>query len=237
MSEILPGVHLIDGVNPSPQFTTNILLLKDAKGGTWTLLDTGLPAGKSPVNVVDLIERYCGDHKIPFSSIRHILITHLHADHTGNLKALAERTKARVFTHWIEACYLAGDPPYRGPGMPPPDRFDVSEKLRDGEAIDVFDGLVAYATPGHTPGHTSYYCPSRKILFAGDAVFGTASGGLELSQKQYTFSQSLALISVRRAATWDVESVIEYHGSPVLRGGGAALRAAAKAGYGSDPEN
>lgn len=237
MSEILPGVHQIEGINPSPEFTTNVLLLKDAKGGTWTLLDTGLPAGKSPVNVIGQIEKYCAGHQIPISSIRHILITHLHADHTGNLKALAERTKAKVYAHWVEACYIAGDPPYKGPGMPPPDRFEVTEKLRDGAQLDLFDGLVAYSTPGHTPGHTSYYCPSRKILFAGDSLFGTKGGGLEVSQKDYTFSQSLAVISVRRQASWDVESVIEYHGAPVLKGAGAALKAAAKAGYGRDPEN
>jgi glyoxylase-like metal-dependent hydrolase (beta-lactamase superfamily II) len=236
MPEILPGVHLVDGVNPSPDFTTNMLLLKDAKGSSWTLLDTGLPPGKSPVNVVAQLESYCQAQKIPFSSIRNILITHLHADHTGNLKALAERTKARTFTHWIEACYIAGDPAYKGPGMPPPDRFDISEKLHDGEQIDVFEGVVAYATPGHTPGHTSYYCPSRKILFAGDSLFNVG-GKIVVSQKQYTFSQSLAVISVRRLAHLDVESVVQYHGAPVLKGAGPMVKAAAHEGYGAPPEN
>ena len=236
MSEILPGVHLVDGVNPSPDFTTNMLLLKDAKGGSWTLVDTGLPPGKSPHDVVAQLEKYCAAHNVALSAIRNILITHLHADHTGNLKALAERTKARVFTHWIEACYIAGDPPYKGPGMPPPDRVDISEKLRDGDHVDVFDGVVAYATPGHTPGHTSYYCPTRKILFAGDSVFNVG-GKIVISQKQYTFSQSLALISLRRMASWDIDAVVMYHGAPILHGAGPMLKAAAREGYGTDPEN
>lgn len=237
MTEILPGVHLVDGVNPSPDFTTNILLLKDAKGSSWTLLDTGLPRGKSPVDTAKVIEQYGERHGIPLSSVKHILITHLHADHTGNLKALVERTKAKTYTHWIEACYIAQDPPYKGPGMPPPDRVDITEKLRDGDKLDhVFDGVVALATPGHTPGHTTYYCPSRKILFAGDSVFG-GNGGMVVSAKEYTFSQSLAVISLRRLATLDVESVIMYHGSPILKGAGAKLKSAAKEGYGSDPEN
>lgn len=236
MAEILPGVHLVDGVNPSPDFTTNILLLKDKKGGSWTLLDTGLPPGKSPTNASEQIEKYGQHHGIPLSSIKHILITHLHADHTGNLKVLAERTKAKVYAHWIEASYIEGDPPYKGPGMPPPDRVPISEKLRDNTELEVFDGVVALATPGHTPGHTTYYCPSRKLLFAGDAVFNV-SGKIEVSVKDYTFSQSLAVISLRRLAALDVESVIMYHGSPVLKGAGALLKDAAKKGYGADPEN
>lgn len=236
MAEILPGVHLIDGVDPSPSFTTNIVLLKDAKGGGWTLLDTGLPAGKSPAPVVGLLEKYAQAHGIALSSIRNILITHLHADHTGNLKELAAKTKAKVYAHWVEAAFLAGDPPYKGPGMPPPDRVEVHEKLKDGTALDVFDGLVAVASPGHTPGHLSYYCPSRKILFAGDAVFNV-EGRIVVSSKEFTFSQSLALISLRRLATLDVESVVMYHGTPVLHGGAAPLRAAAREGYGSEPTN
>ncbi len=236
MPEILPGVHLVEGVSPSPDFTTNILLLKDKKGGSWTLLDTGLPPGKAPTDVAAQIEKYGQQHGIPLSSVKNIVITHLHADHTGNLKALQAKTGAKVFAHWIEAAYIEGDPPYKGPGMPPPDRVQITEKVRDHTELDLFDGLVALYTPGHTPGHTTYYCPSRKILFAGDSVFNMG-GTFEVSAKDYTFSQSMAVISLRRLATLDVESVIMYHGAPVLKGGAAHLKAAAKKGYGSTPEN
>ena len=95
---------------------------------------------------------------------------------------------------------------------------------------------MTVASPGHTPGHTAYYAPSRRILFAGDAVVGSPSK-LEVSVKEYTFSQSLALISLRRLAHLDVETVIMYHGTPVLRGAAPLLKAAASEGYGEVPQN
>ncbi|MDE1821995.1 MAG: MBL fold metallo-hydrolase [Euryarchaeota archaeon] len=230
MPEILPGVHLVEGVNPSPDFTTNVLLLKDAKGATWTLLDTGLPPGKAPTNAIPQIESYLARHGTDLSAVRNILITHLHADHTGNLKELARRTGAKVFAGREEAEYLEGRKVYTGPGMPPPDRVDIHEKLKDGDTIDLFEGLVALATPGHTPGHTSYYCPSRRVLFPGDSVFNVG-GKIAVSLKEYTFSPTLAISSLRREAGLDVESVVMYHGAPVLSGGGAMLRSAAQSGY------
>ena len=240
MSEILPGIHLVDGVNPSPQFSTNMLLLKDAKGPTWTLVDTGLPpsagSGGQPgyPGALPFLEKYCASRNISLRSIRSILITHLHRDHTGNLKAVAQKTGAKIYAHWIEAAYIANDPPYKGKGMPPLDPVEVHEKLKDGYVLgDLFDGLVAVYAPGHTPGHTAYYCPSRKLLFPGDAVFG-GEHGLHLTPPEYTFSQSMALISARRLAELDVEGVVEYHGNPVLKDARAALREAARNAHPGD---
>lgn len=227
MSEILPGVHAIDGINPSDDFTTNVLLLRDAKGGSWTLLDTGLPASDGYPGGAAAVERYCASHHIPLTSIQRILITHLHLDHTGNLATLAKKTGAKIFAHWLDAAFIAKNPPYTGPGMPPRDAVEVTEKLKDGDEVDAFEGLVAVHTPGHTPGHVSYFCPARRILFAGDAVFGEGSG-LVVSTPQYTFSSPLALISLRRLAELDVEAVVEYHGTPVLKGGKAKLADAAR---------
>ncbi len=227
MTEILPGVHAIDGIDPSPDFTTNVLLLKDAKGSSWTLLDTGLPPQEGYAGGAALVERYCEKNKIPLSSIKRILLTHLHLDHTGSLKILAQKTGAKIYSHWIEASFIAKDPPYTGPGMPPREAVEVHEKLKDGDSVEAFEGLVTYHTPGHTPGHVSYYCPSRKILFAGDAVFNV-NGVVVVSLKEYSFSEPLANISVRRLATLDVESLVQYHGAPVLKGARQGIQSAAK---------
>ncbi len=226
MSEILPGVHAIDGIDPSPDFTTNVLLLKDAHGGTWTLLDTGLPKDDGYDGGPAIVERYCDQHGIALSAIKRIVLTHLHLDHTGGLHELARKTGAKTYAHWIEAAFIAKHPAYEGPGMPPREPFEIHEKIKDGDQLDSFEGLVAYHSPGHTPGHTSYYCPARKILFAGDAVFNTG-GKLVVSLKEYTFSSPLAQISVRRLSGLDVESVIQYHGAPLLRSGKRALEGAA----------
>lgn len=217
MTEILPGVHLIDGIDPSPDFTTHVYLLKD-KGATWTLIDTGLPGAHAA------IEKYLAQQKIEPTSVKKILLTHLHRDHTGSLKPIANRTHARTYAHWIEAAYIACDPPYDGSGAPPAEPFTVDETFKDGDTIDAGGGLIAYHTPGHTPGHTSYYQPERKLLFSGDLFFVFGEKAV-LTVPEYTHHTGTALISARRMNQLSVDSLLSYHGGPILKNGGRAMRA------------
>jgi glyoxylase-like metal-dependent hydrolase (beta-lactamase superfamily II) len=119
-----------------------------------------------PRDMVAEVEQFCRAQKVSPSAIRGILITHLHLDHTGNLKALQQSTGAKVYAHWLEAYFLAKDPVYKGPGMLPQEPVQVNETLKDVGTMDAFEGLVAY----HTPGHLVFYAHTRKILFTGDAV-------------------------------------------------------------------
>jgi len=219
MTEILPGIHQIDGVGSSPEFSFHLYLLKDP-GSTWTLIDTGLPGTEH------VVAKYLEEHHIPPSSVAKILLTHLHRDHTGSLKAVAKLTHAKSFAHWVEAAFILCDPPYTGPGSPPAEPFEVTERLKDGDGIDAAGGLVAYHTPGHTPGHTAYYHPERKILFSGDLFFGLG-GKLSLTPKEYTHDGSCAIISARHVARLPLESLLTYHGGPFPKGAGAAVRSLA----------
>lgn len=220
MAEILPGVHQVEGVDPSPDFSTHVYLLKDS-GSTWTLLDTGLPGSETA------IAAYLKHHSIAPGSVARILLTHLHRDHVGALGAVAGLTKAKTFAHWLEAAYIANDPKYDGPGTPPAEPFHVSEKLKDGDAVDAFGGLVAYHTPGHTPGHVCYYQPERKILFSGDLFFG-AGGAPILTVKEYSHHILSAVVSARRMADLRVESLLTYHGGPFVKGAGPLLKGLVK---------
>jgi len=216
MAEILPGVHLVEGVDPSPDFTTHVYLVKD-KGSGWTLIDTGLPGSHAAILA------YLAKIKVEPTAVKHILLTHLHRDHTGGLKAVAAQTHARTFAHWLEAAFIANDPQYDGPGTPPADGFAVDGRFKDGDSLDAAGGVIAYHTPGHTPGHTSYYQAERKILFSGDLFFvdgETAS----LTPPEYTHHTLTAQVSARRMGQLSVDSLMSYHGGPVLRNGGGAIR-------------
>ncbi len=218
MAEILPCVHMVEGVDPSPDFSTHVYLVKD-KGASWTLIDTGLPGSEVP------IAKYLAKIHVDPTSIHRILLTHLHRDHTGGLRKMIELTHARTFSHWIEAAYIAGHPKYDGPGSPPLDPVTIDEPLKDGDTIDAGGGLTLFHTPGHTPGHVSFYQTERKLLFSGDLFFGHGAG-LILTVPEFTHHTPTAQISARRVANLSVESVLSYHGGPVLRGGGKAIREA-----------
>ena len=214
MGEILPGVHLVDTIAPE---STHVFLLKD-KGSTWTLIDTGVPGNDAAILT------YLARHKIEPTSIKKILVTHLHLDHTGNLGKLAKVTRARTFAHWVEAAYIAKHPVFEGPGTPPREPVTIDETLKDGDTVDAAGGLIAYHTPGHTPGHTAYYQPERKLLFSGDLFFSTETG-LVLTLPAYTFHMPTATISARRMAQLSVDALLVNHGDPLLKGAGEKVRA------------
>jgi hydroxyacylglutathione hydrolase len=219
MSEILPGIHQVEGVDPSPEFTTHVYLVKDSGSG-WTLVDTGLPSA------YDAIVAYLQKLGVPPTEVKNILITHLHNDHTGTLKRLAELTHAKTHAHWLEAPFIAGHPKYDGPGVPPEHPTVVSHTFKDGDELPVGGGLVAYHTPGHTPGSTTYYSPSKKVAFCGDLFMGIPKLGLTVPA--YTLHTLTAQISAKRVAALGAESILCHHGGPFLKGARADLDALVK---------
>ncbi|HZY70234.1 MAG TPA: MBL fold metallo-hydrolase [Thermoplasmata archaeon] len=219
MAEILPGIHRVEGVDPSPDFSTHVWLLRDT-ASSWALVDTGLPDAHKAILA------YLAKQKIAPESIKKIVITHLHRDHVGSLAAMAKATRARTFAHWIEAAYIAEDPKYDGPGMPPAEPFHVDERFKDGDSLDIAGGLIAYHTPGHTPGSTSYYLAHQKVLFSGDLFMGVPE--LALTHPDYTHHMPTAQISAKRMAALDIDAILNHHGGPWPRGAGAQLKALVK---------
>ncbi|MGI0151172.1 MAG: MBL fold metallo-hydrolase [Thermoplasmata archaeon] len=214
MSEILPGIHQIERIDPSPQFTTHVYLMKNPGAG-WSLIDGGLPGAETAI-LAHLDRLGAAPH-----DISSILVTHLHNDHTGALRRLRELTGATIYAHWLEADFIAGRPRYDGKGVPPENPLEVDVKIKDGDRLDAAGGLVAHHTPGHTPGHTAFYLPERRILFSGDLFFGVPD--LALTTPEYTHHQQSAQISARRMNELQPESILSYHGGPFLHGAAARL--------------
>jgi metallo-beta-lactamase class B len=95
------------------------------------------------------------------ANIKFILNSHAHFDHAGGIAWLQKRSGAKVaLSPWSAATLARGntdsaDPQFGlGPDMP---KVANIQTLRDGQALRVGTlSLMAYFTPGHTPGGTSW---------------------------------------------------------------------------------
>ena len=139
-----------------------------------------------------------------WNAVRHVILTHRHADHVGGLAGVAPR---------VDAAFYAGKADISG--------IDPAKPLKPvGDGDEVF-GLRIIGTPGHTAGHVSVFDPSTGTLVAGDALRTT--GGLVGPDPQYTDDETRAAASVRKLAALDVRTILPGHGDPLTSGAADAL--------------
>ncbi len=217
--EIIPNVHSIPGN------IVNCFLVVDADG--LTLIDTGIPG--TDKKILQYLARL--GHKP--GDLRRILITHSDGDHIGGLAALKVATGARVCASEIEAQGIARGESTRGAmahglaGMVSGlsrmvfkiTPTTVDEFLTDGQVLPILGGLRVVATPGHTPGHLSFFAPVPQILFAGDSL-RSGNGRLQPSGGAITWDQEKANASIRLEATLGAKIVCPGHGPVVTDAAG-----------------
>jgi glyoxylase-like metal-dependent hydrolase (beta-lactamase superfamily II) len=170
-------IEIADGVALLPVSIANVYLV-GKPGSAWVLVDTGLPG--SVRRIREAVDARFGPGARPTS----IVLTHGHADHSGNARELADLWKVPVYAHRLELPYLTGKSQY-----PPPDptapgfmafltRFfspqteDLGDRVRALEEERPAPGMNGWDwhfTPGHAPGHVSYFRTSDATLLAGDA--------------------------------------------------------------------
>ncbi len=131
-------------------------------GGPWALIDTGLPGWAA--QIVEASEARFGAGSRPEA----IYLTHGHFDHAGSALELAKKWKVPIFAHRLELPYLTGRSDY-----PPPDptiggAIAFLSRSFPGE-LPGLPGWEWIATPGHSPGHVSFFRSSDRVLIAGDA--------------------------------------------------------------------
>lgn len=92
-------------------------------------------------------------------SLTHILLTHAHFDHVGGLAALKEKSGAPIHAHrdaWPMLEQAASAASLWGLDIQQPPDPDVM--LAEGDTVTV--GEIEFRvlfTPGHAPGHVSFY--------------------------------------------------------------------------------
>ena len=226
VKEILPGLYRIPiYLGPIPY--TTAYLLDD--GTQLVLVDTGIPK-RGPV-FLKALQRL---GRKPFD-VRHLLITHHHYDHTGNLAWLAEKTDARIYVHPLDAAITRGDAPAPVPtatggaaklihaigSRMMPERLphvSINHELQDGEELPLAGGLTAIHTPGHTAGHTSFLWNKHGgVLLVGDAA-ANLTGRVGAPLGAYTEDDAQMRTSVRKLAGFTFDKAVFGHGNPVKSG-------------------
>jgi glyoxylase-like metal-dependent hydrolase (beta-lactamase superfamily II) len=149
----------------------------------WVLIDAGVPGYTGSI-VAAAAERF-GAGARPSA----ILMTHGHFDHVGALETLAAEWDVPVYAHDLEMPYLTGRASYPPPDptvgggmmatlswMYPRGPVDVEERAYSLPADGTVPGLPGWrwiATPGHSPGHVSFFRDDDRTLIAGDAFVTT----------------------------------------------------------------
>ena len=214
MIEVIPSVYQLKNS------FVNLYLIVEPEG--LTLIDSGIRRS-GPQLVLETIAKL---GRQP-SDLKRILITHSDGDHTGGAKELKAATGATIYVSpndgekmaqglaGREASgplgWLAGSMTKR---MAPlsPQKPDVL--LSDGQELPVLGGLWVVFTPGHTPGHVSYFSPSRKILFAGDS-FNTTGGKIKWLRGPFTWNFEAGKQSIALQSKLGAEVVCCGHGDPM----------------------
>ncbi len=215
--EIIPNLHHIPGIVANPY------LVIDSDG--LTLIDAGLPG------VQRKIFKYMAGLGYNPGELKRILITHSDIDHVGSLAALKKASGARVYASAIEAEAIKTGMPsrqirarrtFRRILMSVAGRLikagpvEVDEILAEGQSLTILGGLKVLETPGHTPGHLSFFSAARGVLFSGDSVISDAQGKLHSSRPELSWDLSKALDSARKQAGLMPQIVCPGHG-PVVK--------------------
>ncbi|MDN4492490.1 MBL fold metallo-hydrolase [Ureibacillus aquaedulcis] len=158
----------------------NLCMIGDPNNSTgWTLVDAGMP--KSVNTIIKEAEKRFGSNARPNG----IVLTHGHFDHVGAIIELVEHWDVPVYAHELEIPYLTGvksypdpDPTVEGGLVARMSPFFPKEPINLGEHVKTLpsDGSVPLLmdwkwvhTPGHSPGHVSFFREADGALVAGDA--------------------------------------------------------------------
>lgn len=209
MKQIADDVYLLDGFPPNG---INVYLIGDV------ILDAATKFEKKRIL-----------KQVEGRTVRAHALTHAHPDHQGASRAICE---ALEIPFWVSdgdaRAAETGDLTLAmpksplasfnnrmmsGPGHP------VAKRLKDGDFVG---GFTVVETPGHSPGHVSYWRERDRVLIVGDVVFNmhilTGAPGLRQPPKPFTVDPAQNRESARRLAALRPEIVCFGHG-PVIANG------------------
>lgn len=206
------------------------------KKKSWSLVDAG--TGGHADDILKVVRKRFGKKAKPEA----IILTHGHFDHAGSASELADHWGVTVLAHSMEMPFVDGRSAY-----PPPDptvggfmsfvirfipsrnnKVDLGNRVQELESLRKLPGMKdweAIETPGHTPGHLSFWRKNDRVLIAGDAFTTVNQDSFfdMMGKKQkvcrppvyYTCDWDAAHESVKRLSRLKPEVLAAGHGVPM----------------------
>jgi len=228
--EVIPDIYCL-----TIQIVNVCFIGHPTKDNSWTLVDAGMP--RSAKAIIKEAEQRFGPHARPDA----ILLTHGHFDHVGAIIELIEHWDVPVYAHPLEIPFLTGEQDYPKPDSTvggglvarmsplfPNDAISLGNYIKplpeDGSVPNLPDWQWLH-TPGHSPGHVSFFRNSDRVLIAGDAFVTVKQESLykvliqdkELSgpPKYLTTDWDEAWASVKLLEALRPEIAVTGHGIPI----------------------
>lgn len=213
----------------------NIMLVGDPKTQDFVLVDSGMP--DSADEIISIVEDRFG----PESRPKAIILTHGHFDHVGAIIELVEKWNVPVFAHELEMPFLTGQKSYPDPDstveggmiakmspMFPNEPIDLGshiECLASDGTVPHMPGFKWVHTPGHSPGHVSFFRESDRVLIVGDAFVTVKQEYLYkvLTQEQEISGPPRYLTTDWKAAKESVMKLRDLHPSVAVTGHGLPM--------------
>ncbi|MGG0417799.1 MBL fold metallo-hydrolase [Priestia aryabhattai] len=190
------------------------------------LIDTGMPGQTNQ------LKEALNELNMSIEQLKVILLTHQDLDHIGCATDIRNNSDKNiiVYAHEFDKPYIEGKLPLiktnasrmsneELAAIPDeikylyktPPKVEVDTVLKEDQLLPYCGGIEVIFTPGHTPGHVSFYLRKSKTLVAGDALV-LVNGKLMGPVKQTTLNMDQAVQSLEKFLNYEIEHVICYHG-------------------------
>ncbi|MDE5413450.1 MBL fold metallo-hydrolase [Alkalihalobacillus sp. MEB203] len=214
----------------------NICLVGHRYADNFVLVDAGMPG--SADEIIAATEERFGANSCP----KAIFLTHGHFDHVGSIMELVKHWKVPVYAYPLELPFLTGkqsypdpDPTVEGGMIAKMSSFFPNEPINLGKhvqplpsngTVPEMEGFCWVHTPGHTPGHVSYFRDEDGALIAGDAfvtvkqesLYAVLTQEKEISgpPRYFTPDWKSAWESVKKLEALKPSLAITGHGLPMI---------------------
>jgi glyoxylase-like metal-dependent hydrolase (beta-lactamase superfamily II) len=227
------GIQVLPDIYSHTIQIVNICFVGNPENNEYVLVDAGMP--ECADDIIAVAEERFGSGSKP----KAIILTHGHFDHVGAIIELVNHWQVPVYAHEMELPFLTGQQSYPEPdasvegGMvakispmfpnEPINLGDHVEKLPADGSVPFMDGFRWIHTPGHAPGHVSFFRDSDRALIAGDAFVNVKQDALYkvVTQEEEINGPPRYLTTDWQAAWESVKKLSDLNPSVAVTGHGA----------------